>query len=148
MKKNTEWSKTEKRIGETMRKIAAGTDCSAPPFEKIAGGIAAGQPTESFEEFFAGEETAVAAVKAEGGRAGRKIFAGAAAAVLIAFAAGGIAVGAVFGGAKSAAESAEECQNNYCLEADRVENHSEEANVSDSDANDCSNDHSSDADNG
>ena len=52
MTDNGEYYKTEKTIGDAFREDATRT---APPFAGIAERIAAGEPCESFGEFFAGE---------------------------------------------------------------------------------------------
>ena len=135
----------EKSIGVSMRESAGP---SAPPFEKIAGKIAAGQPAESFEEFFAGDipvsKTKSAAKQSRSIRGRVKIIAGASAAALLLFIGGGALAGAVisgtFSGAKSAAASVDgSCYENYDSLADRAEEFREETSqecVSESDLND------------
>ena len=50
MKRNDEWYDVEKKLRAAMDD--AGAESGQPPFEAIAGRIAQGEPSESFEEFF------------------------------------------------------------------------------------------------
>ena len=104
-----EYYKTEKTIGDAFREDATRT---APPFAGIAERIAAGEPCESFGEFFAGEVIPLRQTASQKGgfwSTNRKTIAAAAAAALILFIGGGAVLGAVFSGSvmdsKTAAET-------------------------------------------
>ena len=144
-----EYYKTEKTIGDAFREDATRT---APPFAGIAERIAAGEPCESFGEFFAGEVIPLRQTASQKGgfwSTNRKTIAAAAAAALFLFIGGGAVLGAVFSGSvmdsKTAAEAAEDrmyydfydnddnkSAQNAALEDSKVS----EENVSDSDLSD------------
>lgn len=143
MKKSPALSDTEKKIRDAMREGAPQT----PPFADIAKRIAAGEPSESFGEFFAGEALPEQTPTAPGEKRLRlfrsKRLAIASAAALIVLIGGGIIFGAIFSeslyGTKYAADysaTAEEncavCENEAAdAETGAYDNEAQE--VSDSD---------------
>jgi hypothetical protein len=101
MTDNGELCNIEKAIGDSQNR---GVSPSAPPFAEIAGRIAAGEPQENFEEFFAGEIVPVQAVRRKK-KSNWKLFAGAAAAALVLFIGGGAVLRAMLNGSLYEAES-------------------------------------------
>lgn len=91
----------EKNIADALKEGSSG---SVPPFADIAGRIAAGEPQESFEEFFAGEIVPVRNVR-QNKKTSWKVFAGAAAAVLVLFIGGAAALGVFMSSARMEAKS-------------------------------------------
>ncbi len=127
----------EKTIGGSVREIAG--QSAPPPFADITGRIAAGQPPESFEEFFAEDLPAAPTSHAGSRQAKFKIIAGAAAAALVLFVGGGTLLGAIFDGSlagtRTAADSADctDYANYACINETGACEEDEEKCVSDSD---------------
>lgn len=124
----------EKKIGEAVP-YSAGQSVK-PPFEQIARKIAEGQPSESFEAFFA--EDIGSAKSSRWSAVNWKRIAGVSAAAVLAIAAGGIMLGVLLNGMtlKSESTAADAAQTmEYCVENAGDENFEEDTEqyVSDSD---------------
>ena len=108
----------ENTIGKSLRECASQTP---PPFESIAGRIAAGEPRQSFEEFFAGEVMPVQSHSACSSRNFNwKLLAGGVAAALLFFFGGGAILSAVLGETMLSAKSSDAATEyaEYCDDYD------------------------------
>ena len=142
----------EKRVART---FGAGTSRPVPPFTDVEARLAAGEPRESFEEFFGGEASPVpvTALPSRGWKSRRWIALVAAAALLFVVG-GGAAVGAIFGGAQMSAKSSADvadyeafCENGdgkNCENAAAEDSEDSDRSVSDSDYHDTMSGDSSD----